>query len=787
MKKRIFASIMCIFLMVSLWTFSIPVSAEEVQSETSTEEYDTDTYYYDRISDEARIIYDFLKEYYPTIYYDQEKEDFYDRPQVYIPTAQIIPGMTQEYYENDFIIDCILADDALKLDLPYYEIYGMVSSLSSESVSIASSQFNYDEELFTARIRQIVDTVGEGDRYTKLRKLVSYMMDNVVYDMYSLALPGHICNGRLAYDVVAYGTIVKGVGVCDGMSRALKILCDELDIPCIIMGSVSHGWNLVQMDDGRWYDVDLTNVCPIGQDGTTWDKEDYFSNYFLSNTEDERYKDPYNLALNNIRYVTDFPEAAPYGDQYKYTGDTTDFSYVEVPMEEFSDKYQYRVNGDGRTCVITHFVGKQSGDLIIPSSIDGYTVTGIDAFAFYCNYGFDGKLVIPETVRYIGEGAFISCYALKSVEFHNSSVEHIGQGAFVGCKGMGEIVLPNSILEIKDYAFYDCDSLESVSFGSHIEFIDDTAFEDIDNDVVFKAPNGSIAEDSAIKNGFSFISLGDPCTNQPADDAFYYENFADNHYHFCECGAKIYDKHVLPDIEDPYAFYGCGNMECIVCGALYCYTDGFIYPEDWNFTVVEPIPGDCHNGEFTGGIECQCGRLFGGGYTNIYGDHVLSSDEWCYDENVHYKLCDYGCHADEENHCGGYATATKRAQCDVCGAEYGDYAQEETTIKKTTEEETTIKETTIKETTEDETIEEEMTEEETTEEETIEEETTIKETTESVTDLIGEENTSGETSSNDMSGFDATALGCGGFVSGAYVLIVLASTIGFITLKKKRQ
>lgn len=58
--------------------------------------------------------------------------------------------------------------------------------------------------------------------------------------------------------------------VCDGYSKAFKMLCDENNIPCIIVvgyaGNVGHAWNYVKMG-GRWYAID-----------STWDDLDGSSN-----------------------------------------------------------------------------------------------------------------------------------------------------------------------------------------------------------------------------------------------------------------------------------------------------------------------------------------------------------------------------------------------------------------------------------------------------------------------------------------------------------------------------
>jgi hypothetical protein len=55
--------------------------------------------------------------------------------------------------------------------------------------------------------------------------------------------------------------------VCEGYARAFKVLCDELEIPCVLVDGEArsdryekpggHMWNYVQLDGG-WYAVDVT-------------------------------------------------------------------------------------------------------------------------------------------------------------------------------------------------------------------------------------------------------------------------------------------------------------------------------------------------------------------------------------------------------------------------------------------------------------------------------------------------------------------------------------------------
>lgn len=53
------------------------------------------------------------------------------------------------------------------------------------------------------------------------------------------------------------GALLNGSPVCEGYAKAMKILCDRAQIPCVCVGSASHMWNEIQID-GRWYVLDST-------------------------------------------------------------------------------------------------------------------------------------------------------------------------------------------------------------------------------------------------------------------------------------------------------------------------------------------------------------------------------------------------------------------------------------------------------------------------------------------------------------------------------------------------
>lgn len=59
-----------------------------------------------------------------------------------------------------------------------------------------------------------------------------------------------------------YGAFVEKSAVCDGLSKAMQLLLDQIDMNAILvtgrLNNESHAWNMVQIE-GSWYHLDLTS------------------------------------------------------------------------------------------------------------------------------------------------------------------------------------------------------------------------------------------------------------------------------------------------------------------------------------------------------------------------------------------------------------------------------------------------------------------------------------------------------------------------------------------------
>ena len=139
-----------------------------------------------------------------------------------------------------------------------------------------------------------------------------------------------------------------------------------------------------------------------------------------------------------------------------------------------SGYYNYTLNDDG-TAKIIKIDPAEPCDVVIPSEIDGHTVTSLGERIVYDNVFVSENrsilsLSIPDTITEIPYECF--CYGTFTSVSIPSSVETIGMRAFAYCTRLEQLVLPEGLKTLKQSAFYECYSLESVTLPSTIR-IDD--------------------------------------------------------------------------------------------------------------------------------------------------------------------------------------------------------------------------------------------------------------------------------------------------------------------------
>ena len=84
---------------------------------------------------------------------------------------------------------------------------------------------------------------------------------------------------------------------------------------------------------------------------------------------------------------------------------------------------------------------------------------------------------IPNSVTEIGQNAFLECEELEEITIPDG-VKRIGKWAFAGCQELKNITIPNSVKVIEEVAFSDCQKLVTVTLPNKLKKIETELFFD---------------------------------------------------------------------------------------------------------------------------------------------------------------------------------------------------------------------------------------------------------------------------------------------------------------------
>ena len=92
-----------------------------------------------------------------------------------------------------------------------------------------------------------------------------------------------------------------------------------------------------------------------------------------------------------------------------------------------------------------------------------------------CKFMYNDTIILPQTVKTIGESAFTNCSRLQSINIPES-VTSIGASALAGCKKLKQLVLPSSLKELPEQLCDQCLALDSVKLPAGLTVIPQKAF-----------------------------------------------------------------------------------------------------------------------------------------------------------------------------------------------------------------------------------------------------------------------------------------------------------------------
>ena len=134
------------------------------------------------------------------------------------------------------------------------------------------SKIKDHQKALSARVEKLARPARSMSDWEKERYIHNFICENVRYD--KLKKP---------YSHEIIGPLGQGVGVCEGIAKSVKILCDALGLWCVIAISEAnpeagikyrHAWNILKID-GQYVHLDATFDNSLSHDGVI--RYDYFN------------------------------------------------------------------------------------------------------------------------------------------------------------------------------------------------------------------------------------------------------------------------------------------------------------------------------------------------------------------------------------------------------------------------------------------------------------------------------------------------------------------------------
>ena len=187
------------------------------------------------------------------------------------------------------------------------------------------------------------------------------------------------------------------------------------------------------------------------------------------------------------------------------------------------------------------------------------------------------SVTLPESIISIGKHAFSYCSSLTSISLPNS-IADIGTYAFYYCSSLTSISLPNSIADIGTYAFSYCTSLANISIPDKIKSIQEYTFANCESLTSVCIPNsvtdikvGAFIRCSALTS----ITIPSSVTNID-ETAFYW----------CDALDSVTCYAITPPILHRWAFQKYNAILCVPAESVETYKAA----DQWkNFTQILPI------------------------------------------------------------------------------------------------------------------------------------------------------------------------------------------------------
>jgi len=167
------------------------------------------------------------------------------------------------------------------------------------------------QKALQARVEKLARPMMKAADMEKLLYIHDFICQNVHYDK---------LKKQYSHEII--GPLGHGVGVCEGIAKSVKILCDALNIWCVVALSENnpekgvkyrHAWNIVKVDK-KYYHIDCTFDNSLGN------PEEIRYDYFLLNDK--------QMFRDHERLVWKMP-ACEDGERFYYKEKKLSFTKME--------------------------------------------------------------------------------------------------------------------------------------------------------------------------------------------------------------------------------------------------------------------------------------------------------------------------------------------------------------------------------------------------------------------------------------------------------------------------
>ena len=302
---------------------------------------------------------------------------------------------------------------------------------------------------------------------------------------------------------------------------------------------------------------------------------------------------------------------------YSSGKDENGFRPYDVDVKKRTSLFSYYTTYE-KKAVVYQYDGKTSeGEIEIPSRLGGYPVTALAKSALA---GTDfTKVVLPDTLEKIGDYAFSACSQLREITIP-ASVEALGNGVFTQCDALEEfsidptnpylketnhviytadgktlvaaagrtderIAVPLTVEKIQSYAFYNCDTLKSITIPGSVRELGEGCFGGCAHLNQVELQDGlEVIGAYCFRDNFDLSVIRIPSTVKQLQAAAFYGDYNLRKIYFCgdapEFGSQIsgtyYDR----------VFYGCAKgMEAYYPAAYSTWDDTVLSDHDGNGVV----------------------------------------------------------------------------------------------------------------------------------------------------------------------------------------------------------